>query len=64
MGRDRGHLHHVRGHRARLGEVNSGILTTQLGLLPSWIERRNTIARRYSDTFAELPVETPMVQDG
>ncbi|MFI1416344.1 DegT/DnrJ/EryC1/StrS family aminotransferase [Streptomyces sp. NPDC020707] len=66
MGRDRRHrhLHHVRGHRARLGEVNAGILTTQLGLLPSWTERRNTIARRYTDAFAELPVETPMVQDG
>ncbi|MFJ9947753.1 DegT/DnrJ/EryC1/StrS family aminotransferase [Kitasatospora sp. NPDC091207] len=66
MGRDRTdrHLHHVPGHRARLGEVNAGILTTQLGLLPSWTERRNTIARRYTAAFADLPLETPMVQDG
>ncbi|MDX2393592.1 DegT/DnrJ/EryC1/StrS family aminotransferase [Streptomyces sp. DK15] len=66
MGRDHGdrHLHHVRGHRARLGEVNAGILTAQLGLLPSWIERRNIIARRYTAAFAELPLETPVIQDG
>ncbi|WP_199546901.1 DegT/DnrJ/EryC1/StrS aminotransferase family protein [Streptomyces sp. N35] len=62
-GRDR-HTHHLRGHRARLGEVNAGILTEQLALLPSWIDRRNAIARRYTSAFAELPVTTPVVQDG
>ncbi|WP_405427932.1 DegT/DnrJ/EryC1/StrS family aminotransferase [Streptomyces erythrochromogenes] len=66
MGRDPGHrhLHHVRGHRARLGEVNAGILTAEVALLPAWTTRRNTIARRYTNAFAGLPVETPAVQDG
>ncbi|MET8858837.1 DegT/DnrJ/EryC1/StrS family aminotransferase [Streptomyces sp. NPDC004579] len=66
MGRDRGdrHLHHLPGHRARLGEVNAGILTVQLALLPGWTERRNRIAHRYTEAFTDLPVETPVVQDG
>ncbi|MGW0964729.1 DegT/DnrJ/EryC1/StrS family aminotransferase [Streptomyces sp. NPDC002516] len=66
LGRDRGdrHLHHLRGHRARLGEINAGVLTAQLALLPSWTDRRNRIARRYTEAFADLPLDTPVVQDG
>ncbi|MER6076390.1 DegT/DnrJ/EryC1/StrS family aminotransferase [Streptomyces sp. NPDC001817] len=62
-GTDR-HTHHLRGHRARLGEVNAGIITVELGLLPAWIDRRNQIARRYTEAFTELPVDPPVVREG
>lgn len=66
MGRDNTdrHTHHQPGSRARLGELNAGIVALELARLPGWIDRRNAIADHYNDAFANLPLATPQTKDG
>ncbi|SDK96626.1 DegT/DnrJ/EryC1/StrS family aminotransferase [Streptomyces indicus] len=58
------HTHHHRGSRARLGELNAGIVAVELDLLPGWVERRNAIADHYNRQFTDLPLILPRAQKG
>ncbi|MFI6338799.1 DegT/DnrJ/EryC1/StrS family aminotransferase [Streptomyces sp. NPDC050535] len=53
------HVHHVPGHRGRLGELDAAVITHQLSLLPQWIEQRRAIADHYNTAFTGLPLQTP-----
>ncbi|MCX4782724.1 DegT/DnrJ/EryC1/StrS family aminotransferase [Streptomyces sp. NBC_01264] len=60
LGRDgERNTHHLRGSRARMGEIDAAVIRHQLDLLPAWTERRRTLAARYADAFATLPVGAP-----
>ncbi|MFD3850725.1 DegT/DnrJ/EryC1/StrS family aminotransferase [Streptomyces microflavus] len=64
MGRDSSNrnLHHVAGTRARLGELNAGVIAHELSLLPRWLRRRQQIADHYEREFTGLPLTTPVTE--
>ncbi|MFJ7206669.1 DegT/DnrJ/EryC1/StrS family aminotransferase [Streptomyces sp. NPDC098789] len=66
MGRERGqrHVHRDRGARARLGELDAGLIALELERQPAWLARRSAIASHYSEAFADLPVGPPQVLPG
>lgn len=66
MGRERGqrHVHRDRGARARLGELDAGLIALELERQPAWLARRSAIASYYSEAFADLPVVPPQVLPG
>jgi dTDP-4-amino-4,6-dideoxygalactose transaminase len=66
MGRPPGkrHVHEVPGVRARLGELDAGLIDLELSLLPHWLRRRQAIADYYDTCFADSPVTAPVVLPG
>ncbi|WP_405497388.1 DegT/DnrJ/EryC1/StrS family aminotransferase [Streptomyces sp. NBC_00096] len=60
LGRDgERNTHHLRGNRGRMGEIDAAVIRHQLDLLPAWTDRRRTLADRYTEAFATLPVAVP-----
>ncbi|MFI5867550.1 DegT/DnrJ/EryC1/StrS family aminotransferase [Streptomyces sp. NPDC051546] len=60
LGRDgERNTHHLRGSRGRMGEIDAAVIRHQLDLLPTWTDRRRTLAARYADAFSTLPLATP-----
>ena len=47
------------GRCSRLDEMQAAILNVKLMQLAAHIDTRRTIARRYDDAFADLPISTP-----
>ncbi|MEA3375893.1 MAG: UDP-4-amino-4,6-dideoxy-N-acetyl-beta-L-altrosamine transaminase [Chloroflexota bacterium] len=48
------------GHNYRLTDVQCALGLSQLRKLPAWLKRRQAIARRYDEAFAELPAVEPL----
>jgi perosamine synthetase len=48
------------GYNYRLSDMQCALGKSQLQKLPSWIERRQEIARRYDEAFADDPMVTPL----
>jgi dTDP-4-amino-4,6-dideoxygalactose transaminase len=51
------------GRNSRLDEMQAAVLRRKLPHLERWNERRRTIARRYNEAFAGLPIITPLIED-
>ena len=51
------------GRNSRLDELQAAILSVKLPWLNEWNERRRSIARRYNQAFAALPLQTPSCLD-
>ncbi len=50
------------GFNYRISDIHCALGLSQLPRLGAWIVRRNEIARRYDDGFAELPGITPLTK--
>jgi perosamine synthetase len=48
------------GYNYRLTDMQCALGLSQLRKLPEWVARRQEIARRYDEAFAELPVVEPL----
>ncbi len=48
------------GYNYRLTDIQCALGISQLGKLPTWIERRQAIARRYNEFFSQLPAVSPL----
>ena len=48
------------GYNYRLSDIQCALGISQLHKLPGWVARRQTIARRYNDAFAEYPAIKPL----
>jgi perosamine synthetase len=48
------------GYNYRLTDIQCALGISQLGKLPTWIERRQAIARRYNEFFSQLPAVKPL----
>jgi len=48
------------GYNYRLTDMQCALGLSQLAKLPGWIERRQAIARRYDEAFAEMPAVRPL----
>ncbi|WP_116963017.1 DegT/DnrJ/EryC1/StrS family aminotransferase [Fastidiosibacter lacustris] len=58
-------LHDSFGTNMRMTEMQATIGRKQLEKLPTWLKRRNKIARCYSEVFKDLPiVDVPTVEAG
>jgi dTDP-4-amino-4,6-dideoxygalactose transaminase len=62
MGQRVKHTHEVIGFQQRLDEIQAAILSVKLRYLDKWNAARERIANRYNDSFADLPVKTPIKQ--
>jgi len=52
------------GYNYRLTDIQCALGLSQMNKLDSWLARRQEIARRYNEAFAELPeIMTPVVKD-
>jgi UDP-4-amino-4,6-dideoxy-N-acetyl-beta-L-altrosamine transaminase len=52
------------GYNYRLTDIQCALGLSQMNKLDSWLARRQEIARRYDEAFAELPeIMTPVVKD-
>ena len=49
------------GFNYRITDIQCALGLTQLGKLPAWIERRQQIAARYDEAFAEIDCVDPLV---
>jgi perosamine synthetase len=50
------------GYNYRLTDIQSALGISQLRKLPRWLERRRSIAKAYTEAFADVPeLETPVV---
>lgn len=61
MGQHQKYLHEIIGYQQRLDEIQAAILRVKLRHLDRWIERRNEIAKQYTDQLTGLPVITPQI---
>jgi dTDP-4-amino-4,6-dideoxygalactose transaminase len=59
-GRRTKYEHLVEGYNYRLDELQAAILRVKLKHLPQWNEQRRSIARRYNELLADLPVQLPL----
>jgi dTDP-4-amino-4,6-dideoxygalactose transaminase len=50
-----------KGYNSRLDELQAALLREKLGVLDRWNARRNTVARRYLEGLAGLPLTLPHV---
>lgn len=50
------------GYNYRLTDFQSALGSMQLKLLPRWIQKRQSIAKKYDDAFVELPNVSPLTQ--
>jgi perosamine synthetase len=48
------------GYNYRLTDIQCALGLSQLHKLPTWVRRRQQIANRYDETFAEMPAVTPL----
>jgi perosamine synthetase len=48
------------GYNYRLTDIQCALGISQLRKLPTWIERRQAIARRYNEFFSQLPAVRPL----
>jgi perosamine synthetase len=48
------------GYNYRLTDIQCALGISQLGKLPTWIERRQAIAGRYTEFFSQLPAVSPL----
>ena len=48
------------GYNYRLTDIQCALGISQLGKLPTWIERRQAIARRYNEFFSQLSAVKPL----
>ncbi len=55
--------HSLLGRNCRLDEIQSAILRLRLEKLAEWTGRRQEIASRYTDAWADLPLRVPYVPD-
>jgi len=53
--------HSLLGRNCRLDEIQSSILRLRLQKLPEWTEKRRSIASKYIDAWADLPLRVPYV---
>lgn len=58
-GREGKYEHELYGYNYRLDALQAAILSVKLKHLASWNAARRSIALRYNDAFADLPVVTP-----
>jgi dTDP-4-amino-4,6-dideoxygalactose transaminase len=56
------YCHEILGLNSRLDSLQAAILRTKLAYLEQWNEKRNQIARRYSEGLKELPLRLPYAQ--
>jgi hypothetical protein len=63
-GIERRYHHDLHGYNSRLDELQAAILRVKFPRLPAWNARRGEIARRYSEAFKALPVESPVTAEG
>ncbi|WP_327669593.1 MULTISPECIES: DegT/DnrJ/EryC1/StrS family aminotransferase [unclassified Streptomyces] len=60
LGRDASRdIHHIRGSRGRIDEIDAAVAALQLPLLQRWIDARRANAACYAEAFADLPVALP-----
>ena len=52
------------GCNYRMTDIQAALGTSQLKRLDGYIERRNTLARRYDHALKDLPLQLPSVQAG
>jgi dTDP-4-amino-4,6-dideoxygalactose transaminase len=50
----------VKGYNSRLEELHAAVLRVKLQYLDEWNNRRRTIAQRYLESFADLPIRLPV----
>jgi dTDP-4-amino-4,6-dideoxygalactose transaminase len=55
--------HSLLGRNSRLDELQSAILRIRLSKLGDWTRRRQQIASRYTEAWADLPLRVPYVPD-
>lgn len=60
MGQRVKHTHEILGYQKRMDEVQAALLRVKLRHLPTWIARRQAIARRYQQLLADTPVVVPV----
>lgn len=50
------------GFNYRMTDIQAALGLSQLQRLPAYVERRNTLARRYDSALHDLPLQLPTVQ--
>jgi dTDP-4-amino-4,6-dideoxygalactose transaminase len=53
----------VKGYNSRLEEIHAAILRVKLRHLEEWNERRRTVAGRYRETLAGVPITLPVERE-
>ncbi|MBI3315945.1 MAG: DegT/DnrJ/EryC1/StrS family aminotransferase [Candidatus Omnitrophica bacterium] len=56
--------HEFIGMNSRLDELQAAVLLVKLKYLERWNAQRRAIARRYTEVFKDLPLQTPFVPKG
>jgi UDP-4-amino-4,6-dideoxy-N-acetyl-beta-L-altrosamine transaminase len=51
------------GFNYRMTDIQAALGLSQLSRLNTWVRRRNELARRYDDAFAQLPIQHQLVLD-
>ena len=63
-GETRRYFHSLLGRNSRLDEIQSAILRLRLTKLSEWTRRRQEIAARYTEAWADFPLRVPFVPEG
>jgi UDP-4-amino-4,6-dideoxy-N-acetyl-beta-L-altrosamine transaminase len=50
------------GYNYRMTDIHAALGASQLARLTEYVERRNVLARRYTDTLRAMPLQLPLVQ--
>lgn len=62
-GQSRRYYHDTVGINSRLDEIQAAILSAQIPFVPEWNQRRQEIARRYTENLSDC-VQTPVEAEG
>jgi dTDP-4-amino-4,6-dideoxygalactose transaminase len=54
----------IRGYNSRLDEIQAALLDFKLAKLDSWNKRRYEIAKKYINSFKDLPIILPEIEPG
>lgn len=58
------YVNEIRGYNNRLEEIHAAVLREKIKVLAAWNDRRETLAQRYQQAFAEIDLTLPLVRSG